>query len=70
VRLRHDAARGGRRIAALEVRVAEAATVMRVLGSAHVPFRADASRVRLTVDGEITHGVALTFATGAAHDAR
>jgi len=70
VRLRHDAARGGRRIAALEVRVAEAATVMRVLESAHVSFRADASRARLTVDGEITHGVALTFATGAAHDAR
>jgi hypothetical protein len=70
VRLRHDAARGGRRIAALEVRVAEAGTVMRVLESAHVPFRAEPSAARLTVEGEITHGVALTFATGAPHDAR
>ncbi len=70
VRLRHGAAPGGRRIAALEVRVAETATVMRVLESAHVPFRANASRTRLTVEGEITHGVGLTFATGAAHDAR
>ena len=70
VRLRHGAAPGGRRIAALEVRVAETATVMRVLASAHVPFRTDASRARLTVEGEITHGVGLTFATGAAHDAR
>jgi hypothetical protein len=61
---------GGRRIAALEVRVAEAATVIRALESARVPFRVDASRARLTVDGEITHGVVLTFATGAAHDAR
>ena len=70
VRFRRDAARGGRRIAALEMRVNETATVMRVLESAQVPFRADASRARLTVEGEITHGVALTFATGAAHDAR
>ena len=44
--------------------------VIRVLESAHVPFLADASRARLTVEGEITHGVALTFATGAGHDAR
>ncbi len=70
VRLRHGAVPGGRRIAALEVRVADTATVMGVLGLAHVPFRADASRAELTVEGEITHGVALTFATGAAHDAR
>jgi len=70
VRLRPGAARGGRRIAALEVRVGEAATVTRLLESAHVPFLVDASRARLTVDGEITHGVALTFATGAADDPR
>ena len=70
VRLRPGAARGGRRIAALEVRVGEAATVTRLLESAHVPFLGDASRARLTVDGEITHGVALTFATGAADDPR
>jgi catechol 2,3-dioxygenase-like lactoylglutathione lyase family enzyme len=70
VRLRHGAVPGGRRIAALEVRVVEVATVIRVLESAHVPFRTDPARAGVTVDGEMTHGVALTFATGAAHDAR
>jgi catechol 2,3-dioxygenase-like lactoylglutathione lyase family enzyme len=69
VRLRDGAAAGGRRIAALEVRVAEVAIPRRALEMAHVPFRADAG-ARITVEGEITHGVALTFAPGAAHDAR
>ena len=39
-------------------------------GSAHVPFRVDAAQTRVTVEGAITHGVTLTFAIGAVHDAR
>jgi hypothetical protein len=70
VRLRPVAATRRRRIAAIEVRVAEISSVIRVLDSAHMPFRAEASQARVTVEGEVTHGVALTFATGGAHDAR
>lgn len=66
VRLRH-AARRARRIAELEVRVADVSSISRVLEKEHVAFLADRSRV--TVDGDITHGVTLTFAIGAADDA-
>lgn len=70
VRLRAGAASPRRRISAVEVRVADTATVTRVLEGAHVPFRGDERQASVTVDGDVTHGVTLTFATGAAHDAR
>ena len=70
VRLRGGAASRLRRISALEVRVADIRMPTRVLEDAHVRFRVDESHASLTVDGAITHGVTLTFATGAVHDAR
>jgi catechol 2,3-dioxygenase-like lactoylglutathione lyase family enzyme len=70
VRLRQSAALARRRIVALEVRVADTSMVTRVLDDARVLFHADGRHARVVVDGDVTHGVTLVFATGAAHDAQ
>lgn len=70
VRLRSGGSAGSRRISALELRVADIATATRAFEQAHVPFRVDAAQARVTVEGGVTHGVTLTFAIGAVHDAR
>jgi hypothetical protein len=64
----HQAAGARRRIVEIELRVADLLEASRLLDERHVGFRAE--RSRLTVEGEITHGVTLTFATGAADDTR
>jgi catechol 2,3-dioxygenase-like lactoylglutathione lyase family enzyme len=70
VRLESTAGHARTAIVELELRIADPSRLIAVLDAAHVPFVADSSRSRISINGGITHGVTLTFATVESHDSR
>jgi catechol 2,3-dioxygenase-like lactoylglutathione lyase family enzyme len=71
-RIRLESTAGGARaaIVELELRIADPSRLIAVLDAGHVQFVTDPSRSRISINGGITHGITLTFATVESHDSR